>query len=190
MSNWTSLIPARVRSALYVGFGVLSLAQSSILAYSAAVQSPAPVWAVGGGAVLGVIGAAFGFVAAGNTEVSGNITPAEQTTYNIQVPEGLDFKTAVEKLHSEKHFPRSIMDKPDMRRFVSFETDPDLTGEVEIYANGEKIGVAPIVNQRVLYKLPEMPAGKNKVSAIHPERGVLYTFTFDSEPGRHVAKNK
>lgn len=69
MSNWTSLIPARIRSALYVGFGVLSLAQSSILAYSAAVQAPAPVWAVGGGAVLGVIGAAFGFVAAGNTEV-------------------------------------------------------------------------------------------------------------------------
>lgn len=71
MTNWTSLIPAKIRSALYVGFGVLSLAQSSILAYSAAVQSPAPVWAVGGGAVLGVIGAAFGFVAAGNTEVTG-----------------------------------------------------------------------------------------------------------------------
>ncbi|MBF6672458.1 hypothetical protein [Glutamicibacter sp. FBE19] len=70
MSNWTSLIPARIRSALYVGFGVLSLAQSSILAYSAAVQSPAPVWAVGGGAVLGVIGAAFGFVAAGNTDTT------------------------------------------------------------------------------------------------------------------------
>lgn len=100
MSNWTSLIPARVRSALYVGFGVLSLAQSSILAYSAAVQSPAPVWAVGGGAVLGVIGAAFGFVAAGNTEVTGNITPAEQTTYNIQVPEGLDFEAVADHLRN------------------------------------------------------------------------------------------
>lgn len=186
MSNWTSLIPARVRSALYVGFGVLSLAQSSILAYSAAVQSPAPVWAVGGGAVLGVIGAAFGFVAAGNTEVVGS-TSAEQTTYNIQVPEGMDFKTVAEKLRSEKYFPRSIMDAPDPSRFISFDTDQDLTGEVGIYANGEKIGVAPIVNQRVLYKLPELPAGENKVSAVHPDRGVLYTFTFDSEPGKHVA---
>lgn len=70
MKNWTQLIPAQIRNALYIGFGVLSLAQSSILAYSAAVQTPAPVWAVGGGAVLGVIGAAFGFVAAGNTDVS------------------------------------------------------------------------------------------------------------------------
>lgn len=85
MSNWTSLIPARVRSALYVGFGVLSLAQSSILAYSAAVQSPAPVWAVGGGAVLGVIGAAFGFVAAGNTEV----TAGTKRTVQVQLDPSL-----------------------------------------------------------------------------------------------------
>ena len=100
MSNWTSLIPARVRSALYVGFGVLSLAQSSILAYSAAVQSPAPVWAVGGGAVLGVIGAAFGFVAAGNTEITGNIPPAEPTTYNIQIPEGVDAETVADRIRN------------------------------------------------------------------------------------------
>ncbi|GGL83622.1 holin [Glutamicibacter protophormiae] len=114
--------------------------------------------------------------------------PTAQPTYNIQVPEGMDFKTAAEKLRAEKYFPRSIKDKPDMRRFVSFTTDPDLTGEVDIYVNGEKIGVAPIFNQRVLYKLPELPAGDNKVSAVHPERGVLYTFTFDSEPGKHVAE--
>ncbi|MBF6671611.1 hypothetical protein [Glutamicibacter sp. FBE19] len=76
MSNWTQLIPARIRTTLYVGFGVLSLAQSSVLAYSAAVQTPAPIWAVGAGAVLGVIGAAFGFVAAGNTDVTANKTVA------------------------------------------------------------------------------------------------------------------
>lgn len=70
MKNWTQLIPAQIRNALYIGFGVLSLAQSAILAYSAAVQAPAPLWAVGGGAVLGVIGGAFGFVAAGNVDVS------------------------------------------------------------------------------------------------------------------------
>lgn len=70
MKNWTQLIPANIRNALYIGFGVLSLAQSAILAYSAAVQTPAPVWAIGGGAVLGVIGGAFGFVAAGNVDVS------------------------------------------------------------------------------------------------------------------------
>lgn len=70
MKNWTQLIPANIRNALYIGFGVLSLAQSAILAYSAAVQTTAPVWAIGGGAVLGVIGGAFGFVAAGNVDVS------------------------------------------------------------------------------------------------------------------------
>lgn len=74
MTNWTQLIPARIRTTLYIGFGVLSLAQSAILAYSAAVQTAAPIWAVGGGAVLGVIGGAFGFVAAGNTSVEGGST--------------------------------------------------------------------------------------------------------------------
>lgn len=70
MTNWTALIPARLRTTLYIGFGVLSLAQTAVLAYTAAVGLTAPLWAVGGGAVLGVIGGAFGFVAAGNTDVS------------------------------------------------------------------------------------------------------------------------
>lgn len=70
MSNWTQLIPAKIRNTLYLGFGVLSLSQAAILAYCAAIQTAAPVWAIGGGAVLGVIGGAFGFVAAGNTNVS------------------------------------------------------------------------------------------------------------------------
>lgn len=70
MNNWTQLIPARLRSTLYVAFGVLSLAQTAVLAYSAAVGSTSPVWAVGAGAVLGVVGGAFGFVAAGNTTVT------------------------------------------------------------------------------------------------------------------------
>ncbi|MGP5389887.1 hypothetical protein [Glutamicibacter arilaitensis] len=77
MKNWTQLIPVQIRNALYIGFGVLSLAQSAILAYSAAVQAPAPLWAVGGGAVLGVIGGAFGFVAAGNTNVSKPVSGPE-----------------------------------------------------------------------------------------------------------------
>lgn len=70
MTNWTQLIPARIRTTLYVGFGVLSLTQTAVLAYTAAVGLSAPLWAIGGGAVLGVIGGAFGFVAAGNTDVS------------------------------------------------------------------------------------------------------------------------
>ena len=70
MSNWTQLIPAKIRNTLYLGFGVLSLSQAAILAYCAAIQTAAPVWAIGGGAVLGVIGGAFGFVAAGNTNVT------------------------------------------------------------------------------------------------------------------------
>ena len=70
MSNWTQLIPAKIRTSLYIGFGVLSLTQTGILAYTSAVGTAAPVWAIGGGAVLGVIGGAFGFVAAGNTNVA------------------------------------------------------------------------------------------------------------------------
>lgn len=81
MKNWTQLIPARIRNTLYIGFGVLSLSQSAILAYSAAVQAPAPLWAVGGGAVLGVIGGAFGFVAAGNTD----LTPDPQGRHEAEV---------------------------------------------------------------------------------------------------------
>lgn len=69
MNNWTNLIPANIRTALYIGFGVLSLAQSGVLAWSASVGQAAPLWAIGGGAVLGVLGGAFGFVAAGNTPV-------------------------------------------------------------------------------------------------------------------------
>ena len=77
MSNWTQLIPAKIRTTLYVGFGVLSLTQTGILAYTSAVGTAAPVWAIGGGAVLGVIGGAFGFVAAGNT----NVSPAPDGKY-------------------------------------------------------------------------------------------------------------
>lgn len=75
MTNWTALIPAKIRTALYIGFGVLSLAQTAILAYTSAVGGTAPVWAIGGGAVLGVIGGAFGFVAAGNTDLPRPDTP-------------------------------------------------------------------------------------------------------------------
>lgn len=75
MNNWTQLIPARIRTTLYVAFGTLSLAQTGILAYTSAVGQTAPAWAIGGGAVLGVIGGAFGFVAAGNTNVTGDTVP-------------------------------------------------------------------------------------------------------------------
>lgn len=70
MQNWTQLVPARIRSALYVAFGTLSLGQTAVLAYTAAINAPSPTWAIGAGAVLGVIGGAFGFVAAGNTTVT------------------------------------------------------------------------------------------------------------------------
>ena len=83
MTNWTQLIPARLRTALYVGFGILSLAQTGILAYTAAVGQTAPLWAIGGGAVLGVIGGAFGFVAAGNTNI---VEDAELGRYEIGQP--------------------------------------------------------------------------------------------------------
>ena len=84
MSNWTQLIPAKIRNTLYLGFGVLSLSQAAILAYCAAIQTAAPVWAIGGGAVLGVIGGAFGFVAAGNT----NVSPAPDGKYEAGRAEG------------------------------------------------------------------------------------------------------
>ena len=87
MKNWTQLIPANIRNSLYIGFGVLSLAQSAILAYSAAVQTPAPIWAIGGGAVLGVIGGAFGFVAAGNTNVSKPLALDPSDALAVEFPE-------------------------------------------------------------------------------------------------------
>ena len=100
MSNWTQLIPAKIRNTIYLGFGVLSLSQAAILAYCAAISVAAPVWAIGGGAVLGVIGGAFGFVAAGNTNVhedpgrhvagtEEDITPIPGTTLDLGATEHL-----------------------------------------------------------------------------------------------------
>lgn len=88
MSNWTSLIPANIRTTLYIGFGVLSLAQTGILAYTSAVGTPAPLWAIGGGAVLGVIGGAFGFVAAGNTNVGGLNVGTVELTHHVEIADG------------------------------------------------------------------------------------------------------
>lgn len=143
--------------------------------------------------------AGFGNADLTEGRVETSVEPAERTTYNIQVPEGLDFEAIADRIRNvgrstgpHVRFGSDARGKhlidADPTRHISFDTDPDLTGEVDIYVNGEKIGVAPIINQRVLYKLPELPAGENKVSAMHPERGVLYTFTFDSEPGKHVAE--
>jgi len=100
MQNWTSLIPARVRAAIYIGFGILSLAQTSVLAYCAAVQVAAPLWAVGGGAVLGVIGAAFGFVAAGNTSVGNKHDDLDLDHDDVEVedPDTGETETIVGKL--------------------------------------------------------------------------------------------
>lgn len=71
MTNWTQQIPARVRSTLYIVFGAASLALTAVTAWSGAVGTTAPTWTLGAAAVLGVIGGAFGFTAAGNTNVTG-----------------------------------------------------------------------------------------------------------------------
>lgn len=125
MKNWTQLIPAQIRNALYIGFGVLSLAQSSILAYSAAVQTPAPVWAVGGGAVLGVIGAAFGFVAAGNTNVSKPLAldPSDALAVEFPEPPALPAKTLAQAREAKRTYPVSDPHAPTEADSARYESD-------------------------------------------------------------------
>jgi hypothetical protein len=81
MTNWTSSIPAKVRSALYIVFGAASLAITAVTAWAGAVGNAAPSWIAGATAVLGVIGGAIGFTAAGNTSVDGDVATVEDTDY-------------------------------------------------------------------------------------------------------------
>ncbi|MGP9782512.1 hypothetical protein ACT3UQ_08640 [Glutamicibacter sp. AOP12-B1-11] len=106
MTNWTALIPAKFRTALYIGFGILSLAQTGILAYTSAVGSTAPAWAIGGGAVLGVIGGAFGFVAAGNTNMAKPLVVGKPSiAVEFPEPPALPAETLAQAHEAKRAYP-------------------------------------------------------------------------------------
>lgn len=162
MSNWTQLIPAKIRNTLYLGFGVLSLSQAAILAYCAAIQTAAPVWAIGGGAVLGVIGGAFGFVAAGNT----NVTAPADGRY--------------EAGRTEDSYRIPNIDLRSLHRLVSFEVPEDLSA-VTLVINGEDYGTVPARNGTVNYILDKsIPNGTVTVTALDADgehvAETLFTF--------------
>ncbi|MGP5048713.1 hypothetical protein CIK76_04765 [Glutamicibacter sp. BW80] len=122
MTNWTALIPAKIRTALYIGFGILSLAQTGILAYTSAVGSTAPAWAIGGGAVLGVIGGAFGFVAAGNTNMAKPLELDHSITLATEFPEppALPDETLAQAHEAKRAYPVSEPHAPteaDLERY-------------------------------------------------------------------------
>lgn len=68
--NVTQLIPARLRSALYVAYGVAAVAIGATSTWFATTNGAVPGWVGGVTAVLAYVGGALGFVAAGNTTVT------------------------------------------------------------------------------------------------------------------------
>jgi hypothetical protein len=71
--NPLTLLPARVRLGVYVGYGCLSLTGSAALAYYAAIPALAvPDWLTGVMAALGALAAPIGVLAATNTRDPGD----------------------------------------------------------------------------------------------------------------------
>lgn len=76
MKTWIQLIPARVRTAIYLTYGVAAVALGGVAAWYSSVGDAAPSWIAGATAVVVYVGGAFGFVAAGNAGVSPADDPA------------------------------------------------------------------------------------------------------------------
>lgn len=67
-SNPLTLLPAKVRQGIYVGYGILSLTGVGVTAYYGAVPAlTIPDFVTGGLAVLGALAAPIGVLAATNT---------------------------------------------------------------------------------------------------------------------------
>lgn len=67
--NPLTLLPARVRQAVYVGYGLLALAGTGAAAYYAALPAlTVPDWLTGGLAVLGALAAPVSVLAATNVQ--------------------------------------------------------------------------------------------------------------------------
>lgn len=69
-SNVLSLLPSSVRRAIYLVYGLLSLATTATMAaYTALPELDVPVWLVAALAVLGALAAPVGAIAASHTQV-------------------------------------------------------------------------------------------------------------------------
>jgi hypothetical protein len=74
-SNVLTMLPPSVRRAIYLVYGLLSLASTAAMAaFSALPQYEVPTWLVAALAVLGALAAPVGVIAASNTQVP---VPAE-----------------------------------------------------------------------------------------------------------------
>lgn len=70
MKTWVQLIPSRIRTAIYLAYGVAAIGLGAAGAWYSSVGDATPAWVGGATAVVVYIGGAFGFVAAGNAGVS------------------------------------------------------------------------------------------------------------------------
>ena len=72
-----TLIPARVRQAIYVGLTLVSLLLTAAGAVFAAGPYPAPWWIAGALSAMGIVAAPFGVLAAANVQSDDRATVAE-----------------------------------------------------------------------------------------------------------------
>ncbi|MHC6176255.1 hypothetical protein [Glutamicibacter sp. X7] len=99
MQNWVSLIPQRVRLALYLVFGIVSVAIGAVTTWHATVTGTVPAWVGGVTAVVVYVGGAFGFVAAGNVDAGpGYIPDLDHDDYDVTDPDTGETETHIGKL--------------------------------------------------------------------------------------------
>lgn len=83
--NPLTLIPPKVRLALYLILFLVSVGLTSVAAYFTALNQDVPDWCIGGAAALVPVMAAFTAVAASNTQR--NVTPQQVV---VNVPANVD----------------------------------------------------------------------------------------------------
>ncbi|WP_102157716.1 hypothetical protein [Zhihengliuella halotolerans] len=99
MQNWVSLIPDRLRLALYLVFGVVSVGIGATGTWYANVDGSVPAWVGGVTAVVVYVGGAFGFVAAGNVSAGpAEILDLDHDDYDVTDPDTGETTTEIGKL--------------------------------------------------------------------------------------------
>lgn len=85
--NPFQIIPPKVRTALYLVYGLVALATTAGAAYCGAIGEPVPGWLIGVGAALVPIGSAFGFTAASNVTQAQTVALTAPATVEVSVPD-------------------------------------------------------------------------------------------------------
>ena len=68
-ANFLTLLPAKVRRGIYIGYGAVSMVGTGATAYYAALPNlTTPDWVIGGLAVLGALAAPVSVLAASNVQ--------------------------------------------------------------------------------------------------------------------------